>query len=79
MRKAILLGVRSNIGREVKQYSFVAPLQALVATEGWKRAESVRVGSLGNLAPGRSLVVDFVETTAEDVVLRELEVGVANV
>ena len=34
---------------------------------------------LGDLAPGGALVVDFVETTAEDVVLRELEVGVANV
>lgn len=36
VRKAILLGVLSNIGGEVKQYSFVAPLQALVATEGRK-------------------------------------------
>ena len=42
VRKAILLGVRSNIGGKVKQYSFVAPLQALVATEGRERAESVR-------------------------------------
>ena len=45
VRKAILLGVRSNIGGEVKQYSFVAPLRVQVATEGRKRAESVRVGA----------------------------------
>ena len=42
VRKAILLGVRSNIGGEVKQYSFVAPLRVQVATEGRKRSEGVR-------------------------------------